>query len=259
MKVFVNVLATITLITTIVAGQLYWDHQTEAKLMLGSEDDETAKESSQPTEEKTWRDYTSNLPAGMVEKLEQASETGEPMKLVIVGSQSTPKESGWPTLLQQRLDDVYTPKLIEVEVLEYEGMNTLDFVRAQAYNDIVQAQPDVLLFEPFLLNDNGRVGIVNTLENIRTIMDAVTKEVDDVMTILQPSHPIYNAVNYPNEVVELENLAKEKGYEFLNHWEAWPDYKSEEIKDYLSDNQREPSEKGHDVWAKYLVDYFVAS
>ncbi|TYR78841.1 SGNH/GDSL hydrolase family protein [Priestia megaterium] len=256
MKVIVNVMAAVALIATIVAGKLYWNYQTPERAEVAT----SASASSSKARGGSWEDYASNLPEGVVEKLADASETGEPMKLVIVGSQSTSKgENGWPALLTEKLDEAYGEALVDVEVYEYKEMNTLDFVRSDTYEDIVKAQPDVLLFEPFLLNDNGVVGIKNTLENLDVIMTHVTDEVEDVVTILQPSQPIYNAVNYPVEVEELASFAKENNYEFVNHWEAWPDYKSEEILDYLSEDQRQPNKKGHETWAEFLTEYFVAS
>ncbi|WP_282022618.1 SGNH/GDSL hydrolase family protein [Priestia flexa] len=259
MKVFVNILAIIVLIATIVGGKIYWDSNTSAA--PASQEKSTSDSSeSKAVSGGSWESYTSNLPDSIVDKLAQASETGEPMNLMIVGSQAMSKdENSWPMLLKAELDKTYGTSLIDVTVYEYEGMNTLEFVRGNTYEDIVKADPDVLLFEPFLLNDNGVVGIKNTLDNLSVIMSHITKEVDGVVTILQPSQPIYNATNYPKEAKELEVFSKENGYEYVDHWGSWPDYTSEEILEYLSEDQRTLTDKGHKAWSEALINYFVAS
>ena len=78
------------------------------------------------------------------------------------------------------------------------------------------------------------------------------------VVLIQPPHPLYQATYYPVQVEALEQYAEDNGIPYLNHWEAWPDQDSEEIKDYLSEDASEPSAKGHQVWAEYLIDYFIA-
>ncbi|AYE53301.1 SGNH/GDSL hydrolase family protein [Priestia megaterium NCT-2] len=181
------------------------------------------------------------------------------MKLLIVGSQATSTDSkAWPETLKETLNNTYG-SLIETSILEYKDETTLDFVRNQDYKDIIKEKPDVLLFEPFLLNDNGVVGITNTLDNLDVIMSHITEADKDLVTILQPSQPIYNATNYPKEAEALGEFAKKNGYEYVNHWSTWPDYKSEKILGYLVEKQRIPTAKGNKAWASYLEEYFTAS
>ncbi|MDC7723210.1 SGNH/GDSL hydrolase family protein [Priestia megaterium] len=255
MKVFVNIFAAVLLIITIVAGKMYWDHQTSAEASSGS----TSRNSTSKVASKNWEDYAENLPESVKEKLKKADASGKPMKLLIVGSQATSTDSkAWPETLKETLNNTYG-SLIETSILEYKDETTLDFVRNQDYKDIIKEKPDVLLFEPFLLNDNGVVGITNTLENLNVIMSHITAEDKDLVTILQPSQPIYNATNYPKEAEALGEFAKNNGYEYVNHWSAWPDYKSEKILNYLVEKQRVPTAKGNKAWASYLEEYFTAS
>jgi len=255
MKVFVNIFAAVVLIVTIVAGKMYWDHQTSAEASSKS----TSSSSASKVASGNWEDYAENLPKSVKEKLKKAEASGKPMKLLIVGSQATSTdEKAWPKTLEETLNHTYG-SLIETSVLEYKDETTLDFVRNQDYKDIIKEKPDVLLFEPFLLNDNGVVGITNTLDNLAVIMSHITEADKDLVTILQPSQPIYNATNYPKEAEALGEFAKNNGYEYVNHWSAWPDYKSEKILDYLVEKQRVPTAKGNKAWASYLEEYFTAS
>lgn len=259
MKVLVNILAAIVLIVTVVAGKMYWNHQTSAEASNTAAKESSSTNSARKAASGNWEDYAGNLPKSVKVKLKEADASGKPMKLLIVGSQATSTDSkGWPTMLKKTLNNTYG-SLVDVNVLEYKDTTTLDFVRNQNYKDIVKEKPDVLLFEPFLLNDNGVVGITNTLDNLAVIMSHITEADKDLVTILQPSQPIYNATNYPKEAEALGEFAKENGYEYVNHWSAWPDYKSEKILDYLVEKQRVPTAKGNTAWSSYLEEYFTAS
>ncbi|MEK4751986.1 SGNH/GDSL hydrolase family protein [Priestia sp. FSL R5-0597] len=256
MKVWINIIATLTLVVTIVAGKMYWNEKVEAE---GVARPTAVSSSSSQASSENWKSYTANLPTSIVKKLEKAKKTGEPIKLVIVGSQDTSTESdAWPAQLEEKLNDTYG-SAVEVEVQEYKDKNSLEFIREKLYEKVIEAKPDVLLFEPFLANDNGVVGITNTLDNINLIMTHINENVDDLVTIIQPSHPIYNATNYPKEAEQLKAFAKKNGYEYINHWSEWPKSDSKNLLNYLTANKTAPSKKGNTAWAKALEIYFTNS
>ncbi|MGN7228719.1 SGNH/GDSL hydrolase family protein [Priestia megaterium] len=256
MKVWINIIAVITLVATIVAGKMYWNQRIEAEGMARPTQVSSLSASASSN---NWKSNTKNLPASLIEKLEKAEQTGKPVKLVIVGSQDTSTASNaWPAQLGKKLNDTYG-SAVEVEVQEYKDKNSLEFVREKLYEKVIEAKPDVLLFEPFLANDNGTVGITNTLDNINLIMTYINENVDDLVTIIQPSHPIYHAINYPKEAEQLKAFAKKHDYEYINHWSEWPDSNSESLLSYLTESKTAPSEKGNKAWAKALELYFTNS
>ncbi|MCZ8493380.1 SGNH/GDSL hydrolase family protein [Priestia megaterium] len=256
MKVWINIIAIITLVATIVAGKMYWDQKIEAE---GVARPTSISSSSASASSSSWKSDAKNLPAAFIEKLEKAEQSGEPVKLVIVGSQDTSTDLGaWPAQLKKKLNDTYGAA-IEVEVQEYKDRNSLEFIREKLYEKVIEAKPDVLLFEPFLANDNGTVGITNTLDNINLIMTHINENTDDLVTIIQPSHPIYQAVNYPKEEEQLKAFAKKHNYEYINHWSEWPSSASESLLSYLNESKTAPSEKGNMAWAKALELYFTNS
>ncbi|MHA7744942.1 SGNH/GDSL hydrolase family protein [Priestia aryabhattai] len=256
MKVWINIIAVITLVATIVAGKMYWNQRIEAE---GVARPTQISSLSASASSNNWKSNTKNLPASLVEKLEKAEQTGKPVKLVIVGSQDTSTASNaWPAQLEKKLNDTYG-SAVEVEVQEYKDKNSLEFVREKLYEKVIEAKPDVLLFEPFLANDNGTVGITNTLDNINLIMTHINENVDDLVTIIQPSHPIYHAVNYPKEADQLKAFAEKHDFEYVNHWSQWPNSNSESLLSYLTESKTAPSEKGNNAWAKALELYFTNS
>jgi len=256
MKVWINIIAVITLVATIVAGKMYWNQRIEAE---GVARPTQVSSLSASASSNNWKSNTKNLPASLVEKLEKAEQTGKPVKLVIVGSQDTSTASNaWPAQLEKKLNDTYG-SAVEVEVQEYKDKNSLEFVREKLYEKVIEAKPDVLLFEPFLANDNGTVGITNTLDNINLIMTHINENVDDLVTIIQPSHPIYHAVNYPKEAGQLKTFAEKHDFEYVDHWSQWPSSNSESLLSYLTESKTAPSEKGNNAWAKALELYFTNS
>lgn len=256
MKVWINIIAILAFIGTLVVGKMYWNEKTSAETT--NKPIEVASTSKVNSKE-NWKDYTKNLSRDISEKLTEAEKAGTPLKVLMVGSQDTSTDSNaWPALMEKELLNTYGSNLVDIEVQEYAGMTTLEFIRSEAYTSIIKSQPDVLIFEPFLANDNGVVGITNTLENISIIMARVEKEVDGLTTIIQPSHPIYNAVNYPKEASQLEAFADEQGYAYVNHWTKWPEASSDELLNYLTEEKDAPSNQGNKAWAEAMVSYWVS-
>ena len=258
MKIWINILAVIVFIAAISTGKLYWNNKVSEQSV--SRPTKVQASSDASNAETPWKEHAQNLPKSIKTKIQKAEQTKTPLKLVIVGS--APQEevkATWAELLKKKIEDTYGPSLIKVEVREYKDMTTLQFIKSDAYKEITKANPDVLLFEPFLLNDNGVVGIENTLDNVDIILTYLERQNEQLITILQPSAPIYKANNYPSDAKALEEFAKENGYEYINHWKAWPDYQSEKISAYLTEAPGQPNDKGEQLWAQYLEHYFTNS
>ena len=124
--------------------------------------------------------------------------------------------------------------------------------------EVIEEQPDLVLFEPFTLKDNGVVAIDDSLENTSAVIAKIKESLPDTSDPAPPPHPLYHATYYPKQVEALQQFAEDNDIPYLNHWEAWPDQNSEEIKEYISEDSSQPSVKGHQVWADYLIDYFIA-
>ena len=137
-------------------------------------------------------------------------------------------------------------------------LTSIAYINEEKITEVMEEQPDLILFEPFTLKDNGKVGIDDSLENTSAVIASVKESLPQTEVILQPPHPLYNANFYPKQVEELQQFAEDNGITYLNHWEAWPDKNSEEIKEYISEDSSQPSSKGHQLWADYLTDYFIA-
>lgn len=257
-KTLEKVLALVSCLATIcviIIGQIYW----EGKIKSHAEAAHTMTEESAPTIDKVEEidEFSFNqLPQELVEKAKLAKQTGEKLKFVIYGSEATSTEEGaWPHILKAELEENYVD-IFDVLIYSDEDKTTYDVIDEKLYEKVVDEQPDVFLFEPFILKDNG-LGIAQTLENISFILEEIKSKHPDVTIYIQPAHPIYNAIYYPREVDELGQFSEENGYIYLNHWSSWPEQDNEQILDFLTEGQNKPNEDGNKVWAEFLINYFV--
>ena len=181
-----------------------------------------------------------------------ALEAGDIYKFAIVGSQSVCDEESWAEQLKSEFESVFDGT-IDVELFEFDGLTTTELID-NGYHNVIDFKPNLVLFETLTLNDNSSGAAAQSSDQITQFIESFP----DATMILQPSHPIYNATVYPTQVDDQETYVSEQGYTYLNHWDSWPDYMTEEILEYVvQPNQSTPTSKGHDVWFNYLKDYFI--
>ncbi|WP_243292807.1 hypothetical protein [Bacillus sp. FJAT-47783] len=244
------IISCIAVICVVILGEWYWSEKM-------SHPAEATNTSLHEEEQASAIDLTSvnHLPHELVEKAEKAIENEEPLHFVIYGSESTSTdENAWPSQLKRELQSIYGD-LFTFTIFSDESKTTLDVVTENLHQKVMDSNPDILLFEPFILKDNGGlIGINHTLENISTILADIESENEDATIYLQAAHPIFSSKHYPAQVKDLEKYSKENNYHFLDHWAAWTE---QDDSIYLVENKDKPNEKGNEVWASYLVNYFV--
>jgi hypothetical protein len=247
----------VSCILFIIAGQAYWQKKIDQTIEKAIAE-ETGSTQAVDHEANIMK-YAANLPPEVQKKVKNAIHKNKPVRLVIVGSKAiSSSENSWPALLKNELEAAYGKRVFQVVVKEYGEMTTKKALEANVDKEIINAKPDILLWEPFILNNNGVIAIDETLKDIETIIGSITSALPDVTMMLQPPNPIYNAKYYPAQVEEFQTFAKEKGYIYLDHWKAWPDYKSEELNNNVDRQTGLPNENGHRLWAGFLINYFIA-
>ncbi|KMY51053.1 SGNH/GDSL hydrolase family protein [Peribacillus loiseleuriae] len=148
-------------------------------------------------------------------------------------------------------------EMIQVAVLHYALTSTI-FVQQEKQQDLLAANADMIILEPFTLNDNGEVSTENSLVNITTIVTHVCASKPSTTFILQPPYPLFNAKFYPRQIDALQTYAEDKKLPYLNHWQAWPDDHSKQLKVYLIEELSAPNEAGYHIWSSYVIDYLIA-
>lgn len=258
MKNFFAIFIISLCILTMIAGKIHWNYKINAVSGNSGEQQTTPKKEKQKqSETDKLQALTKHLPKPLKEKIITAKTEKAPLKMLALGSNSTPEGSGtWTSILQKRLDKAYGKGVFEIIVENYGDELSVNIVQQEAYQSALEHHPDIVLFEPFLINDNGKVAISNTLDSIEIIINKFQEKNKNVTIILQPPNPIHQAVYYPNQVKALEEFAEKHNYIYLHHWDNWPDYNSDEFLDYVNDDSL-PNTNGHQVWADYLAKYFT--
>ncbi|WP_018663343.1 hypothetical protein [Heyndrickxia acidiproducens] len=270
MKFFMMLISVLATIVVLLGGNLYWNHKTSVEHFNSTPADASttapAKTVSTPKEKEAktnaaepdakLEDYTANWPKKARSEFKTALKQNKTYKIAIVGSQAMGSSSnGWGADLKKALKDAYGSH-ISVALYPY-NLNSDEFIREEKHQEVADFAPDMVLFEPFILNDNGQVAMENEFDDIKTAVNAWGKAV----ILIQPSYPLYQATNYPDQVEQLKTFSKMEGYDYLDHWKNWPDPDSDAFKSYVvfsGEEQTAPSAKGEQVWYEYLRDYFIA-
>ena len=258
-------------VASVVSGKLHWNKKIANATGQTSEVTKTkveVKDSGAKKEEKRKRKqdtkssfneaYAKNLPDAVKEKLKKATEDKKAVNLVIVGDEaSSSAKDAWAAKLTTNLETAYGKGLWNVTVKEYKGESTEELIANKRDKEIAKDNPDVILFEPPFITDNGKTGNGNSVVNTQKFVQALSTA-KGATIMIQPSNPVYGAKNYPKSIEALKQFATQNNYTYIDHWAAWPDASTKAILPYLQEEFGFPSAKGHDVWAKYVTDYFVA-
>lgn len=244
----------------IMVGYLHWQEKISAQASISNVEKSESKDINSLTASgsQNVKDYTKNLPPNLKIMIEDASNKGKKIKFVIYGSETTSNnKNAWPNILKTEMNEAYG-SVFEFIIISEKDKTSKEVVNENLFEKVTKENPDVLLFEPFLLKDNGEVGIINTLLNIEDMIADLKEKNEDVFVMLQPPHPLYNATFYPKEVQEFKQFALAEGYIYLDHWQSWPKQNDSELKQYLSEDNAKPNDKGNRVWADYLAQYFIS-
>ncbi|MED1601707.1 SGNH/GDSL hydrolase family protein [Alkalihalophilus marmarensis] len=142
----------------------------------------------------------------------------------------------WPDLAEEDLNELYGEEAFDIQYLSgYKDLTTSEFYAGEALQQIEAMNPDIIVFEPFLLNDHSILPLDKTIMNLSSIVSAIDA---------------------------LERFAQEEDLPYLDHWDAWPLTNDQEIGQYLvelPDGKFRPNKQGHTVWSEKIVDYFAGN
>lgn len=145
---------------------------------------------------------------------------------------------------------------IEITIFQWDT-DSLHFINGEEVDEVTAFAPDMVLNEPFSLNNNSiGVSAEDNLDSIDIFKRQLMEANEDAVLLLQPTHPIYGATYYPRDVEKLKEYAEEKGIPYLDHWKAWPGVES--LEKMLVDTKDTSNEEVHSLWAGYLINYFIS-
>lgn len=257
MKAFIVTVLVLLLAIVIVWGNIYWNAKnSEYAPTTSINNSKITKETTPEINTEFYLKLAANWPLEAKEKLKIKLDHNDAFKIILIGSNAISNNSlGLEDYLIKELAEKYENH-IEIKSIVY-NKTTTDYIRDSEVAKLTELRPDMVVFEPFLLNDNNVVAIPDTISNIQRIIEETKKVLPDISFILQPPNQIYDANLYPMQVAALQNYANEKNIPYLNHWEVWPSGNDIAVEDYLNANGR-PNESGYKLWSEYLSAYFIS-
>lgn len=263
MKAIFTILLAVLCVVILVLGNLHWNDKTTNAVNKNT--DSPVKEIKESAAEKLTdlsRDQVLSLAAKWPEQskeiLGDTYDEDRPFKVLAVGSEVLGMEhSQWGKIIEEKVHGSYED-MVSFSVKGFPKTSS-EFIQENLAAEISSQKPDMVILEPFTLNDNGKVVIEESLGNVTSIIKEVKKDHPSVVVVLQPPYPLYNANFYPVQVDALKNYADEHELVYLDHWAVWPDYRTEEIKEYLVEDLSEPDDEGYELWASFVGEYLVSN
>jgi hypothetical protein len=253
MKYFFTGLWGLVCLSVLVYGHIHWNKETAAKAVASTP--VVKQQDSLESNEVNFDQYlalAANWPETSKQSFKQALESEQPFKILFVGTTA----NQWEAEVTQRLTESYGSEHITTAIHTYD-QTSKDIVAENKQLEIAAEKAQLVVIEPFLLNDNGEVTIDVTLANLTKIIEDIKAENPDTTFILQPSHPIYLPKLYSTQVQALKDYAVANHITYLDHWTAWPATDNIEMKNYLNEGQNSANDQGNQIWAQFLVEYFV--
>ncbi|WP_210364483.1 SGNH/GDSL hydrolase family protein [Bacillus sp. REN3] len=201
--------------------------------------------------------YAGHWPVEAQENFQMAVEEGQPFHILIAGSPAIGSGSeGTASLLKAELEKAYRNSVM-VTAKSYD-VTSRQAVEQEVHEELAAEQADLILLEPFILKDNGYVTNEQAAVHMTEMIEAIKKENPKAVVILQPANPLSKARYYPLQVEALKEYADTNGIPFLDHWQAWPVEDENSMRALLLDGDPAyPNEAGNQIWAEYLIDYFI--
>ncbi|WP_413305689.1 SGNH/GDSL hydrolase family protein [Bacillus sp. 1P10SD] len=263
MKNVLTILLGIACVTVLIYGHFHWNQRIDAASAKSpnlttketTTQSDKKQESSKPS--KDLLNYTSNWPKAAVERWKHTQEEKQPFKILFTGSPAIGTDTtGTYAIVKDKLLATFGENNLQVAIKTFNSTST-QVIANKKQDEIAAEEADLIILEPFILMNNGNVLMQNTVKDIKTMIDDIKAKNPDAVILLQPSYPLYKAKIYPSQVDQLKQFAELQKLTYLDHWTAWPDANTEEIKEYVTPDQSAPSEKGNQVWSEYLLHYLI--
>lgn len=176
MKAAIISTLSIVLVVVLVIGNIHWNIRDESPLSPIHSTNTPNEEESEPYFNLDYyKSYAALWPEQAQEVFEKKLTDKQRFRILLVGSDAIgDQDLGLITPLKEVLANKYD-QYVTIESIVYDG-TTSDYVKDDAYEDLIDKKPDMVIFEPFLLHDNKeKFDTSQTLVNINTVIKATKK------------------------------------------------------------------------------------
>jgi hypothetical protein len=246
MKYFFTAIWVLVCLGVLAYGHIHWNQQIAVKAV-----EPVTTQQITETDYSSYLEMAANWPDTAKSQLKLALEAEQPFKILFVGSASMEWEKG----VSQIINESFGSDKIVTALHTYD-QTSADIIAENNQQELAAEKAQLVVMEPFLLNDNGKLKIEETLGNVTKMIEDIKTANPDTTFILQPSNPIYLPKYYSEQIEGLKNYAAPNNITYLDHWTAWPATDNPDLENYLNEDQS-PNELGYQAWAQYLSAYFV--
>ncbi|MGM9988396.1 MAG: hypothetical protein ACI35O_14360, partial [Bacillaceae bacterium] len=231
MKKFIVFLSIMATVAVLIFGKVTYGNKI--KNQVASAVKNNAPTVQQHTEEKETN--TVVFPTFFSDSIQQKLTNNEKVNIVLLASNGDSTYYG--KRVKEEVEKAYN-SLVKVTVRDVEG--TSNKVKETAtFEQVLSKQPDMVIWEVPLLADNGIVSSETMLEAVADMEAQLTEK--GIQLLLQPSYPLYEAVNYPKQEQALREYANGKAIPYIDYWKQWPANDSAEFLQYVDSNKEEPN------------------
>lgn len=209
---------------------------------------ETLKESNMNID-----DLTKLLPDDVKSKLVNAYNQHKQVNMVLAGGQAI---NGLSQLLQTQLNAAYGNDFIKVTENVLKDKTTLEVYQNALLSNVVANKPDIILFTPMLVNDQGKVSTRDS-SNVPVLLGENVKETaPDTVFMIEPTNPVTFNTATNDRIDAVKTAAEDAGFDYIDHFDAWPT--GSDLEADLDQTGKYPNAKGLKLWADFLTGYFTS-
>ncbi|MBM7841169.1 lysophospholipase L1-like esterase [Alkalihalobacillus xiaoxiensis] len=173
--------------------------------------------------------------------------------------ESTGSGQGWPEIVMEETSAAIDPLAIQTDLVIVDSDTISSNVTDKWLDDIIEAEPTILIAESLTLNDNSHAETIPPQESVEYLNEFFTdlkNELPELEIILVPSNPLVQASFYPIQINALNQQADSLPVHYFDHWPYWPEEPAE--RDLLLTNGK-PNDDGQQLWADAFLEFFIDS
>ncbi|MDQ0883001.1 SGNH/GDSL hydrolase family protein [Peribacillus sp. V2I11] len=263
-------------LAVLIFGHLHWKNISQAAGIEAREAEEKEKEKEKEEREALIQSLKpeNNKQQPLIDYLHYKSLTQDRVIVSLVGSNGTSgtgasnSSNSWAGRLEKSL----RADRDELEILRFinhghEGYSTEDLLEGKKIEEVIQDDPDLIIFENSLINNHYQsLSLEQTKKDLESIMTMLQKELPNAKILILSPNPVANGktenslgLNYLDYIHASEQVIKTNTWTYINSKEEIEKKlrkKNMRLADILTNDNIHPNDQGHYIWFEVMQEYF---
>lgn len=263
-------------LVVLVFGHLHWKNMSQAAGIEGKKAEVKIKEKEKEEREALIQSLKpeNNKQQSLIDYLHYKSLTQEKVIVSLIGSNGTSGTGAsnsfysWAGLLEKSLRS----ERDELETLNFinhgqEGYSTKDLFEGKKIEEVINDNPDLIIFEnPLINNQYQSISLEQTEKDLKNIMSKLQNELPNAKILIISPNPVANSktensleLNYLDYIKTSERVIKNNKWTYMNSMNGIEKKLKEEnmrLADILTNDNHHPNDQGHYLWFEVLFEFF---